>query len=189
MEKLAFHDDLVKFFLTWTFNLDEAIYFLRNLCRGLFAYARFTEALWVVGAAESGKDLMLAIIQAMAGEEKDGYIAILPFSYVTDSRSQGRDAHTAFLQECAGARFILVSEVPNRPLTMQLLKPLCEQRGARMASRGLYGDGGGFRPTALPILTSNFTPSLIADEKQDSGATSRVRIMINQWKCVYTKIS
>ena len=183
MKKLAAVDPLVKFFMTWTLNLDETFYILRKICGGFFAFARFTECLWIVGAAESGKDLVLGIIQSLAGEEKDGLTAVLPFTYVTDSKSQGRDAHSAFLQECAGARFIIVSEVPNRPLTLQVLKPLCEQRGARMASRGLYGDGGGFRPTALPILTSNFTPTLIYNEQHDSGATTRVRLYIPPFKC------
>ena len=37
----------------------------------------------------------------------------------------------AFLSATDGARFIFVSEVPNRRISMALLKPLCEQRGRR----------------------------------------------------------
>ena len=68
---------------------------------------------------------------------------------------------------------------------MTLLKPLCEQRGAKIAARTLYEGAAEFTPTGLPILTSNFAPKLCIDEKSDTGAESRIRV----WKteAIYTE--
>ena len=81
-----------------------------------------------------------------------------------------------FLRSCAAARFIIISEVPNIPISMALLKPLCEQRGALVAARGLYEGSHGFRPMALPLITSNFTPKLCVNEASDRGAKTRIRV-------------
>ena len=69
-----------------------------------------------------------------------------------------------------------VSEVPNKPISMSLLKPLCEQRGARIAAKTLYEGNHGFRPMAFPLLTSNFTPKLNDDEAEDSGAQTWIMV-------------
>ena len=83
-----------------------------------------------------------------------------------------------FLSATEGARFVFVSEVPNRRISMALLKPLCEQRGAEIASRGLYRGGNeSFTPTALVVLTSNFQPRLSHDERQDTGSSTRVNVI------------
>jgi hypothetical protein len=175
-EKLAKEDPFVGFLTEWTMDIDEALVWLKWLTRGASSHPRFTEATWLVGAAQGGKDVMVAIIQAFGGSGNDGIVADLKWKYVTHKDGGGTESCAPFLRACSGARFIIVSEVPNKPISMSLLKPLCEQRGARIAARTLYEGNHGFRPMALPLLTSNFTPRLNDDEAEDSGAQTRIRV-------------
>ena len=148
-------------------NVDEAIYFGEQSSRGLSAHPEYTECFALCGAAQSGKDVWISMLQKLCG---------------TGPRHEGC---SPFLRAAAGCRFLIFSEIPNKPLSMTLLKPVCEQRGAAIAARTLYEGAGSFTPTGLPILTSNFAPKLCADEKSDTGAESRVRV----WKteAIYTK--
>ena len=178
-ERLAKVDKLVKFFTSWTVDIDEVVLWLKWLARGGSSHPRFTEATWLVGAAEGGKDMLIAILQAMFGTNSDGLVATLTYQYVTGSSSSSwcnKESCAPFLRSCAAARFIIISEIPNLAISMALLKPLCEQRGALVAARGLYEGSHGFRPMALPLLTSNFTPKLCVNESQDRGAKTRIRV-------------
>jgi len=174
--ELAKHDEFTKFLLEWTLDVDEALLWLKWLTRGASSHPRFTEAIWLVGAAQGGKDVVVALIQAFGGTGSDGIVAELKWKYVTSKECGGTESCAPFLRACAAARYIIVSEVPNKPISMSLLKPLCEQRGARIAARTLYEGNHGFRPMALPLLTSNFTPKLNEDEADDSGAKTRIRV-------------
>ena len=176
LARLAEHDEFVRFLLDWTVDVDEALLWLKWLARGASSHPRFTEAVWLVGAAQGGKDIAVALIQAFGGVESSGIVAELKWKYVTNREGGGTETCAPFLRACTAARFIIVSEVPNKHISIALLKPLCEQRGARIAARTLYEGSHGFRPMALPILTSNFTPKLNDDEADDSGAQTRVRV-------------
>jgi len=184
MQKLAAADAFVKFLLDWTMDIDEALLWLKWLTRGASSHARFCEAIWLVGAAQGGKDIIVALVMAFGGSASDGIVASLKWRYVT-SRHGGTESCAPFLRSCSSARFILVSEVPNERVSMTLLKPLCEQRGAPIQARTLYEGSYSFRPMALPLITSNFTPKLHQDEADDSGAQSRIRVYSTT--AVYTK--
>ncbi len=175
-KELAEHDDFLQFLTEWALDVDEALLWLKWLARGASSHPRFTEATWLVGAAQGGKDVIVAVIQAFGGCGNDGVVAELKWKYVTNKDGGGTESCAPFLRACAAARFIIVSEVPNKPISMSLLKPLCEQRGARIAARTLYEGNRGFRPMALPVLTSNFTPKLNDDEADDTGAQTRIRV-------------
>ena len=178
LEQASNHDALFKFLQTWTMDLDEMIMIARFLSRGFSAHPRFTEALWIVGAAEGGKDLFLSILQACMGEGVGGTTQILPYGYLTSQGTGRTEGCSPFLRACSGARFVIVSEVPAMPITLATLKPLCEQRGAQVASRDLYETSNGFRPMCLPIITSNFAPELQHREQSDTGGSSRVRVFV-----------
>ena len=175
-KELAEHDEFTKFLTEWTLDVDEALLWLKWLARGTSSHPRFTEATWLVGAAQGGKDVIVAIIQVFGGCGNDGVVTELKWKYVTSKDGGGTESCAPFLRACTAARFIIVSEVPNKPISMSLLKPLCEQRGARIAARTLYEGNHGFRPMALALLTSNFTPKLNDDEADDSGAQTRIRV-------------
>ena len=178
IEELASVDRLVKFFLTWTTDVDEMLIWLKWLARGASSHPRFTEATWLVGAAEGGKDMMIALIQTLFGTGDDGLVATLSYQYITKQCGDWGNGEgcAPFLRSCAAARFIVISEVPNVHISMRTLKPLCEQRGALVAARTLYEGSHGFRPMALPIITSNFTPKLCHSEASDKGAKTRIRV-------------
>jgi hypothetical protein len=174
--ELATRDPFLKFMLSWCVDVDEVFLWIKWLTRGGSSHPRFTEATWLVGAAQGGKDVMIGLVQAFGGTSSDGVVANLKWNYITSRRGGGVESCAPFLRSCAAARFIIVSEVPNEPISMVLLKPLCEQRGAMIAARNLYEGSHGFRPMALPLITSNFTPKLCDDEASDSGAKSRIRV-------------
>ena len=71
------------------------------------------------------------------------------------------------------------AEVPDRPVSVELLKPLCEQRGAQIASRALFSDPSAFKPSALPIITSNFLPKLM--DPSESGTLSHFNVFITRF--------
>ena len=178
LNRLVGVDRFIKFLATWTVDWDEVIIWLKWLARGASSHPRFTEATWVVGAAEGGKDMLVALLQSLFGTGDEGLVATLTYQYITESAGgwSNKESCAPFLRSCAAARFVLISEVPNESISMTTLKPLCEQRGALVASRGLYEGAGGFRPMALPLITSNFTPRLCANESTDAGAKSRIRV-------------
>ena len=75
------------------------------------------------------------------------------------------------------------AQVPDRPVSVELLKPLCEQRGAQIASRALFTDPHAFKPSALPIITSNFLPKLL--DPSESGAKTRFNVYLARF--IWTK--
>lgn len=177
LDEAAKYDECIKFLLSWTWDYDETVYWILQLTRGMSSHPRFTEAAWIHGAANGGKDRFLGLVHSLAGTDDDGLLAVLSYTYVTTGSGwTGKEGCAPFLRACEAARFIEVSEVPALPVTMTTLKGLCEQRGALVAARGLYETGHGFRPMALPIITSNFQPKLCVTEASDTGAVSRLRV-------------
>ena len=178
-EKLSAYDPFLKWLLASNEDVDEAVYVGKNLARALAGHPAFCELMWNCGPAQSGKDLGVSILQALAGTgSAGGYCATLKWGYCMKGANTSMEGCSPFLSATDGARFVFVSEVPNRRISMALLKPLCEQRGAEIASRGLYRGGNeSFTPTALVVLTSNFQPRLAHDERQDTGSSTRVNVI------------
>ena len=178
-EKLCAYDPFLKWLSASNEDIDEAIYVGKNFARALAGHPAFCELIWNCGPAQSGKDLSVAILQALAGTgSTGGYCATLKWGYCMKGANTSMEGCSPFLSATDGARFVFVSEVPNRRISMALLKPLCKQRGAEIASRGLYRGGNeSFTPTALVVLTSNFQPRLAHDERQDTGSSTRVNVI------------
>jgi hypothetical protein len=116
-----------------------------------------------------------------------GLLANLPYGYLTNVAGSRKEGPSAFLSGCEAAGFIVVSEVPNEIITLATLKPLCEQRGAKIAVRDGYQFGlsksgsGGFRPMGLTIITSNFPPQVQEKEAADGGGQVRVNHMTGKF--------
>ena len=130
MDTIAEEDEFFAFLLKWTKSKDEFIVWMKWMARGMSAHPRFCEAVWLVGAAQGGKDIIIALIQTWGGLDT-GYCAPLSYGYVTKKNTR-TEGCAPFLRACAGARFVFVSEIPNERISMSLLKPLCEQRGATL---------------------------------------------------------
>ena len=140
------------FFKSWCADWCESLLSLKWLARAGSSHPRFTKANWLVEAAEGGKDLIIAIMQALCGTGEDGLVAMLTYQYVSKQSGgwSNKDTCAPFLRSCAAARVIIMSEVSSEPIIIATPKPLCEQRGALVAASGLYEGGHGFRPMANP---------------------------------------
>ena len=186
LEKVRGQDPFLDWLLDFACdNVDEALYFGKQNSRGVSAHPDYTECFALCGAARSGKDVWLNMVQKLCGTGPCHLVATMKWGQLMPKAGGSAEGCSPFLRAAAAARFLIFSEVPNRPLSMTLLKPLCEQRGAKIAARTLYEGAAEFTPTGLPILTSNFAPKLCIDEKSDTGAESRIRV----WKteAIYTE--
>ena len=186
LEKVRGQDPFLDWLLDFACdNVDEALYFGKQNSRAVSAHPVYTECFALCGAARSGKDVWLSMVQKLCGTGPCHLVATMKWGQLMPKAGGSAEGCSPFLRAAAAARFLIFSEVPNRPLSMTLLKPLCEQRGAKIAARTLYEGAAEFTPTGLPILTSNFAPKLCIDEKSDTGAESRIRA----WKteAIYTE--
>ena len=172
-------DRMMQALRDWSEDLDETVYHGENFARGAARDERATECTWLSGAAETGKDFFLNLVSGFA-DGPSGLLANLPYGYLTNVAGSRKEGPSAFLSGCEAAGFIVVSEVPNDVITLSTLKPLCEQRGAKVAVRDGYqfglskGGSGGFRPMGLAIITSNFPPQVQEKEAADGGGQTRV---------------
>ena len=53
----------VDWLVSWTEDLDETIWWGEQFARAASSHPRFTELAWLAGFAESGKDLLVSILQ------------------------------------------------------------------------------------------------------------------------------
>ena len=154
------------------------MYLLEHLCRTCAAVPHLCEFMWLHGASNSGKDVVMCLITAFLGlVPKGGFTASLPPDYFQklDGRADP-NAHTAFLSQAMRARAVLVPEVPQRALVkMDLLKSLCEQQGVPVANRDCGGRADCAKPQFETWFTSNRNIDLPAD--LDSGTARRVNVM------------
>lgn len=75
----------------------------------------------------------------------------------------GKGAHQDDLVYLVGARMVSISETaPGAPLDESLVKAFTS--GDEMTARGMYKSSFSFRPTALPILDSNYKPKIVGDD-------------------------
>ena len=185
-DTLRSKDRMLGALCNWTDDLDEVIYHGMNFARGAARDERPTECIWLAGAAETGKDFYLNLISGFA-DGPQGMLANLPYGYLTNISGSRKEGASAFLSACEAAGFIVVSEVPNEPITLATLKPLCEQRGAKIAVRDGYqfglsqGGSAGFRPMGLTVITSNFGPNVLVKEQADSGGQTRVNMVTSKF--------
>ena len=160
-------------------NIDELLYFLQHLCRMMSAYPRLCELLYIHGPPKSGKDVLAAFLQTFFGDVDDnGFCSALPGDYFDARASRGsrgaEDSHP-LLHSIRNARCVIVPEVPEGETSMKLLKPLCEQSGAKVASRTHNQDPTRSHPRYELIFFSNH--NLDIGENPDGGACRRVNIV------------
>ena len=101
----------------------------KNFARALAGHPAFCELIWNCGPAQSGKNLGVAILQALAGTGLRGRLlrdAQVELLHEGRQHQYCMEACSPFLSATEGARFVFVSEVSNRRISIALLKPLCE---------------------------------------------------------------
>jgi hypothetical protein len=152
----------VGFFLN-CFDIDCAIYYLKWWARILSAHPRFTECLFVHGPPRSGKDALAGMFEQYLGGE-DGYVSGLPQRFImqeesrTRSFAQAKEACQPFLAGLQGSRVAIIPELPDGIIDFNMLKPLTEQEGAKITTRGCSTGSKRFSPTWAFVAFSNYSP-------------------------------
>ena len=96
-DKLCAYDPFLKWLSASNEDVDEAIYVGKNFARALAGHPAFCELIWNCGPAQSGKDLGVAILQALAGTgSAGGYCATLKWGYLKTFRSNKAPAQSAY---------------------------------------------------------------------------------------------
>ena len=109
MEKLRAVDPFLDWLLDFAPDFDSGLYLLLFLARGLSAHPEYTECLFLVGAAQSGKDVLIKMLQKLAGTGPNHLLAAMRWGYLTEKSRGSSEGCSPFLRAAAAARFLIFS--------------------------------------------------------------------------------
>ena len=150
-------------------NINDTLYLMLHFARQLSSYQRICEFLFFYGPSNAGKDVLAGILEKFYGDFAGG----VPNGYfnVSGAKARGGEEHTAFLHGLTDKKICIVPDVPKGILNMKVLKPLCEQGGAKTTNRGCNGNPVRSNPFFQVIFFSNHCLQI---EKEDDGEQRRV---------------
>lgn len=120
------------------------------------------------GSGGNGKSLLLALLQKSIGE----YYSTLPISLLTQKRAASNSACPE-LERTKGRRFAIMQEPSdNEKINIGLMKEL--SGGDPIFARGLYKEGGEFKPQFKMIMACNDLPNVPSN---DGGTWRRIRVI------------
>jgi len=120
------------------------------------------------GTGGNGKSLLLALLQKSIGE----YYSTLPISLLTQKRAASNSACPE-LERTKGRRFAIMQEPgDNEKINIGLMKEL--SGGDPIFARGLYKEGGEFKPQFKMIMACNDLPNVPSN---DGGTWRRIRVV------------
>ena len=138
---------------------------------GLAGHPDFTETIWKICPAQSGKDILLAFLQSLAGVGEEHFVSYLHSGIFVQ---EVRHLHRRVQPFPSASRRHEISHNlrgTKRGLVYDCSSPLTEQREAQLPARGQNEAGSSFAPSVLPLITSNFAPNLTVDERADSAGS------------------
>ena len=163
----------------YNMNVDEVLWKHLHLTADACAWARRCEWTYEYGAGNSGKDTSHSFSLNFFGNRAVGGFAVaLPGSWFTSRHQIQPDAPSVTLNSCRYMRYMSNNEIPAHTwFNFDAVKPLCEQRGTWVVSRGLYQDCEPWRPMGGLHCTSNHPLVLTEEQAADSGNRRRLNYL------------
>ena len=157
-------------------NVDEALWKTLHLSANAFAWARRCELVYEYGPGSSGKDTVHTISNNFFGSRaQEGFAGVVPATWFTSKHVPNPDAPSATLDSFRNMRYLANNEVPAHTwFNFDAAKPICEQEGAWILSRGLYKDPEPWRSMGGLALTSNHPMVLDDTQREDTGVRRRL---------------
>lgn len=162
-----FHNEILTF-LQQVF-ISEAVraYVLRLFASFLHGNIREERFHVWTGVGSNGKSKLLELYEKAFGE----YCCTLPIALLTQKRGASNSASPE-LSRAKSKRFAALQEPgENERLNIGLMKEMTG--GDKLYARGLYREGGEFKPQFKMILTCNHLPLVPSD---DGGTWRRIRV-------------
>ena len=155
-------------------NVDEALWQTLHLTADACALARRCEYTYQYGPGGTGKDTLHIIKNNFFGNRSQGgYSTVMPATWFTSKHVVNPDAPSTTLDQLRCMRYAGNNEIPIHTwFNADAVKPLCEQQGTWLISRGLYKDPEPWRPMAGLGLTGNH-PLILSDEQCADGGNRR----------------
>jgi P4 family phage/plasmid primase-like protien len=161
-------EDVKSFFQQVVMNDGVREYVLRLLASFLHGDIREERFHVWTGSGSNGKSRLIELYQKAFGE----YCCTLPISLLTQKRGASSSA-TPELSRARSKRFACLQEPgENERLNIGLMKEMTG--GDKLYARGLYQQGGEFKPQFKMILTCNHLPMVPSD---DGGTWRRIRVV------------
>lgn len=161
-------DDVKRFFQQVIMNECVREYVLRLLASFLHGDIREERFHVWTGSGSNGKSKWIELYQKAFGD----YCCTLPISLLTQKRGASSSA-TPELARAKSKRFACLQEPgENERLNIGLMKEMTG--GDKLYARGLYQQGGEFKPQFKMILTCNHLPMVPSD---DGGTWRRIRVV------------
>ena len=157
-------------------DCNDFVYLLLHICRMTCSCQRFCEFLFFHGSAKTGKDALASLLEKYFGNSTDehGFCAGTPAGFfLVNNTSRNSEECSPFEAGLRDAKCIVVPEVGTGKLNMNVLKPLCEQSGAKTTTRGRNKDPERSNPTYEICMFSNNAPS---PDSGDSGSRRRTNV-------------
>jgi hypothetical protein len=169
---------VAKVLYNFTRDVEEAIYLCRTVVRWLSAHPAFVDFLYVWGVGGCGKDFLWSLLVSLFGDDDSQYAAGAGGEMMNAmQKTGGNESASPTLMSWMGKRLVCFSELAQKPLDLDSLKPLTEQRGVKKTGRKLYQGPQSFRPTFGLLSTSQWAASITAAD--DTGAARRLKM----WMC------
>ena len=115
----------------FTKDVEETIYLCRTIVRWLCGHDSFVDFFYIWGEGGSGKDFLWRVLCSLFNDEEDGYAVGESGDMITDIKSGFKESASPTLMSWMGKRLITFTEVADKPLDIDAIKPLTEQRGSR----------------------------------------------------------
>ena len=164
-------------------RVDDMLYLLQHFARIMSSHPRMCELLYIHGPKRGGKDVIATLLQTFLGDiDEAGFCVSLPNDYFTkretassSSRSRASEDSHPMIHSIMKSKATLVPEVPRGITNMELLKPLCEQQGVKIATRTHCQDPKRAQPGFQLLMFSNHPMDI--GPIPDGGQTRRVSSM------------
>jgi len=157
-------------------DLDETLWKILHLSASACAWPKRCEFIYEHGQGGSGKDTWQTLCLSFFGNRaQGGYGTVIPATWFTTKHTPQPDAPSTTLNQMRGMRYLCNNEIPLHTFfNMDAMKPLCEQEGAFILSRGLYQEPEPWRCMGGVGCTGN--PEMVLTETQceDTGTERRI---------------
>ena len=144
----------------------------------------FTMFTYFWGLGGSGKDVVVGLFTVLFGTRFRNYARTLKKTYFMKESSP--ESPSPFLAGLAAARWVVVTEVPEKAIVADNLKDITDPRGAELTARDLYASPISFHPFFRLVIMSNHEFKL---DKEDTGINRRFTAAVHkkQFKDVPTE--
>lgn len=156
-------------------DLNDFVYIMQHFCRVMCSYERLCECLYLYGPSKTGKDVICQLIENFFGDDFTGGVPSSFFLKSPGAKRRASEGCSPYEASLAGKKAIIVPDMKKGDLDMDVIKPMCEQAGAKTTSRGCGQNPVRTNPSYEIFFFSNFAPN-IPVANQESGGLRRLNV-------------